>query len=112
MARICLGRHVYGLAAVAFGVITFVWRDFNSWQQIRALGNVPHRELLVYLAPAIEIFGVVAIQWTKTARAGAIALISLYLIFALLWVPLILEEPRVFTAGVTSSSSFLWFPGP
>lgn len=96
MARICLGRHVYGLAAVAFGVITFVWRDFNSWQQIRALGNVPHRELLVYLAPAIEIFGVVAIQWTKTARAGAIALISLYLIFALLWVPLILEEPRVF----------------
>jgi hypothetical protein len=38
MNRIYLGRHVYGLAAVAFGIITLVWHDFNNWQQIRALG--------------------------------------------------------------------------
>jgi hypothetical protein len=55
--KIYLGRHVYGLAAVAFGVITLVWHDFNTWQQICALGNVPHREILVYLAAAIELFG-------------------------------------------------------
>jgi hypothetical protein len=96
MAKIYLGRHVYGLAAVLFGVITLAWHDFNNWQQIRALGNVPHREILVYLAAAIEIFGGVATQWTKTARAGALALGSLYLIFALLWVPHIVAEPRVF----------------
>jgi uncharacterized membrane protein YphA (DoxX/SURF4 family) len=96
MARTYLGRHVYGLAAVAFGIITLVWHDFNTWQQIRALGNVPHREILVYLAAAIEIFGGVAIQWTRTARAGAFALGSLYLIFALLWVPVIVAEPRVY----------------
>jgi uncharacterized membrane protein YphA (DoxX/SURF4 family) len=96
MARIYLGRHAYGLAAVAFGIITLVWQDFNNWQQIRALGNVPHREILVYIAAAIEIFGGVAIQWPRTARAGAFALASIYLIFALLWVPRIAAEPRVF----------------
>jgi uncharacterized membrane protein YphA (DoxX/SURF4 family) len=96
MTRTYLGRQVYGLAAFLFGIITVVWHDFNNWQQIRALGNVPHREILIYIAAAIEIFGGLAIQWTKTARAGALALGSLYLIFALLWVPHIVAEPRVF----------------
>jgi uncharacterized membrane protein YphA (DoxX/SURF4 family) len=96
MARIYLGRQVYGLAAVAFGVITLGWHDFNNWQQIGPLGNVPHREILLYIAAAIEIFGGVAIQWPRTARAGAFALGSLYFIFALLWVPRIAAEPRVF----------------
>jgi uncharacterized membrane protein YphA (DoxX/SURF4 family) len=96
MARIYLGRHVYGLAAVAFGILTFVWHDFNNWQQIQVLGPVPHREILVYIAAAVEIFGGVAIQWPRTARAGAFALGSIYLIFALFWVPRIVAEPRVF----------------
>jgi uncharacterized membrane protein YphA (DoxX/SURF4 family) len=96
MTRIYVGRHVYGLAAIAFGIVTLVWHDFNNWQQIRALGNVPHREILVYTAAAIEIFGGVAIQWSRTAGAGAFALGSIYLIFALLWVPHIAAEPRVF----------------
>jgi uncharacterized membrane protein YphA (DoxX/SURF4 family) len=95
MMRIYFGRHVYGLAAIAFGIITLVWHDFNNWQQIRALGNVPHREILLYLAAAIEIFGGVAIQWPKTARAGAFALGTIYLIFALLWVPQIFGKPQI-----------------
>jgi uncharacterized membrane protein len=70
--RLSLGRHVFGLAAILFGVITLVWRDFNNWQQIQVLGDVPHREILVYLAAAIEIFGGVAIQFRKTARVGAV----------------------------------------
>jgi uncharacterized membrane protein YphA (DoxX/SURF4 family) len=94
--RIPLGRHVYGLAAVAFAVITLVWGGFNGWQQIQPLGNVSHRAILVYLAAAIEFFGGVAIQWRRTARAGAIALGGLYLIFALLWVPRIAAEPLVY----------------
>jgi uncharacterized membrane protein YphA (DoxX/SURF4 family) len=96
MRQIGLGRHVYGLAAVAFGVIAVAGHDFNSWQQIRVLGNVPHREVLLYLAAAIEIFGGVAIQWPQTARAGTFALGAIYLIFALLWAPLIAAKPQVF----------------
>ena len=91
-----LGRHIYGLAAVAFGVITLVWHDFNNWQQIRPLGNVPHPEILAYIAAAIEILGGLAIQWPKTARAGAIALGAIFSIFALLWAPRIIAQPRVY----------------
>src|ERR1035438_3834842 len=96
MARIYLGRHIYGLAAVAFGVITLVWHDFNNWQQVRALGNISHHEILVYLAAAIELFGGIAIQWPRTARAGAFALGTIYLIFALLWVPHIVATPQIY----------------
>ena len=81
MTRIYLGRHVLGLAAILFGVVTLAWHDFNTWQQIRALGNVPHREILVYIAAAIELLGGLTIQWTRTARAGAIALGSIFFVF-------------------------------
>lgn len=96
MIRINLGRHVFGLAAIAFGIITLVWHDFNGWQQIRPLGNVPHREILVYLAASIELFGGIAIQWPRMVRAGALALGTIYLIFALLWVPHIVATPQVY----------------
>ena len=94
--RIALGRHVYGLAAVMFGILTLVWRDFNGWQQIHALGNLPHREILVYLTAAAEIMGGVAIQWRRTARIGAFILGCTYLAFALLWIPRIAAEPLVY----------------
>ena len=91
-----MGRYVYGAAAVAFGVITLVWHDFNGWQQIQPLGNVPHREILVYLAAAVELAGGIAILWPRTARSGALALGAIYLIFALLWVPHIIATPQVY----------------
>jgi uncharacterized membrane protein YphA (DoxX/SURF4 family) len=96
MPKIYLGRHVYGLAAILFGIITLVWHDFNTWQQIRPIGNIPHREILVYIAAAVELFGGIAIQWSRSARAGAIALGAIYLVFALLWVPFIVAEPLVY----------------
>jgi uncharacterized membrane protein YphA (DoxX/SURF4 family) len=84
------------LAAISFGVCALVWHDFNTWQQVRALGNLPHRATLVCIAAAIEIAGGLAIQWRRTARAGAIALGAIYLIFALLWVPFIIKTPRTY----------------
>ena len=96
MTKTYLGRHVFGIAAIAFGVITLVWRDFNIWQQTRPLGNVAHREVLLFFAVVIELFGGVAIQWHKTARAGALALGALYLAFALLWVPYIVATPLTY----------------
>jgi uncharacterized membrane protein YphA (DoxX/SURF4 family) len=94
--RIRIGRHVFGFAAILFGVLTLVWHDFNGWQQIQVLGKVPHREILAYFAAAIEILGGLAIQWPRTARAGAGALASIFSIFALLWIPRIISEPKVF----------------
>jgi uncharacterized membrane protein YphA (DoxX/SURF4 family) len=96
MKKYNLGHHVFGLAAIAFGILTLVWHDFNGWQQIRPLGNVPHRELLVYLSAAIQLLGGLAIQWRKTARVGALVLGVVYLTFALLWVPHIAAQPKVY----------------
>lgn len=89
--RIYLGRHVYGLAAIIFGIVTLVWRDFTTWQQ-----NIPHGAVVVHLVAAVELFGGVAIQWPKAARAGAVALGIIYTVFALSWVPRIVGEPLVY----------------
>ncbi len=91
-----IGRHVFGIAAVGFGVFGLAWHDFNSWQQIKPLGNIPHHEILAYIVAIVEIAAGVAIQWPRMARAGAIALGSLYLVFALLWLPLFAEKPLVY----------------
>ena len=91
--RAYMGRQVYGLAAIGFGVLALVWHDFNIWQQIGPLGNVPHREILLYIVAAIEILGGIAILWPGTARVGAIALGTIYFIFALLWLPLFIQKP-------------------
>ena len=91
-----LGRNLLGLAAIGFSVISLIWHDFGApWQQTVAYGNFPLRSLLLYLAVAAELFGGIAIQWPKTAQAGASVLGCVYLIFALLWVPRIAREPFV-----------------
>jgi uncharacterized membrane protein YphA (DoxX/SURF4 family) len=91
-----IGRHVYGLAAIGFCAIALVWHEFNGWEQIRPLGAVPHPEVLLYIAAAIQLFGGVAIQWSRTARAGALALGAIYLVFAILWIPPIAAKPLVY----------------
>lgn len=96
MMRISLGRRVFGLAAIGFGVVTLVWQDFNSWQQIAALGNIAHRAVLADVVGTIEIFGGLTIQWPKTARVGATTLGAIFLAFALLWVPQIVRAPMVY----------------
>lgn len=82
-----LGRYVYGLAAIGSGICALVWHDFS------ALGSVPHRRTLIYVVATIEILAGVAVQWRRTGRAGGVALGTIYLAFALLGVPVIIEHP-------------------
>ncbi|HEY6944000.1 MAG TPA: hypothetical protein VI431_02585 [Candidatus Acidoferrum sp.] len=96
MSRIYLGRNVYGLAAILFGVLTFVWRGVNAWREILPLGKVPHPEVLLYIAGVIQLFGGVAIQWPLTKRIGAFSLGGIYFIFALLTVPQIVGGPLTY----------------
>lgn len=91
-----LGRHVFGLAAILFGVVTLSWHAFNVLQQTQSLGSAPHRKILMYVAAAVEILAGLAIQWRKTARAGAIVLSVLFSLFALSWIPDIFAQPKVY----------------
>jgi hypothetical protein len=84
-----LGRHVYGVAALAFGLITLAWHDYNDWHPPR---------YIVYAAAAALIFGGAAIQFRRTAKTGAAVLGAVYLVFTLQCVPGIVATPRIYNS--------------
>ncbi|HEX4770909.1 MAG TPA: DoxX family membrane protein [Bryobacteraceae bacterium] len=91
------GVRVYGLGAMALGLVGLVWGDFaDAWQPIQAFGNVPHRELLAYCAAVLELAAGAAIQWRRTARAGVLVSGTLFFIFACFWLPRVIGFPQIF----------------
>ncbi len=84
-----LGRHVFGVAALAFGLITLVWHDYNGWHQPRYMVNV---------AAAVLIFSGAAIQFRRTAKTGALVLSPVYLVFSLLCVPAVVATPKIYNS--------------
>jgi hypothetical protein len=81
-----LGRHVFGVAALAFGLITLAWHDSHQLRYI------------VYSASAALIVGGVAIQFRRSAKTGAAVLGAAYLVFALLCVPGIVAAPQIYNS--------------
>jgi hypothetical protein len=84
-----LGRQVFGVASLAFGLITLAWHDYNDWHPPR---------YIVYAAAAALIFGGTAIQFRQTAKTGAAVLGAIYLVFALQCVPRIVATPRIYNS--------------
>jgi len=91
-----LGRHVFGVAALAFGLITLAWPDIYDWLQPRYIWNAQEGRVFVYVAAAAQIFGGAAIQFRRTAKTGAVVLGAVYLVFALLCVPRIVARPQIY----------------
>lgn len=90
------GRHLFGLAALAFGIIALVWHDYKDWDQLRYVLNATNGPVFLYAVAVAQIFGGGAIQFRGTAKAGAVVLGVVYLIFALLCVPPIIAAPRTY----------------
>src|SRR5580700_1995092 len=84
-----LGRHVFGAAALAFGLIALAWHEYNGW-------HLPG--YIVYPAAAAEIFGGAAIQFRRTAKTGAFILAAVYLAFALRCAQQIFAQPRIYNS--------------
>jgi hypothetical protein len=84
-----LGRHVFGTAALAFGLITLAWHEYNGWHLSR---------YVVYPAAVAEIVGGAAIQFRRTAKTGAVVLFAVYLLFALRCVPQIFAQPQIYNS--------------
>ena len=93
-----LGRHVFGVAALAFGIMTLVWHDYKDWDQLRSILNASDGPIFVYAAAVAQIVGGVAIQFRWTAKVGAVALAAIYLVFALLAVPQIVRAPQIYNS--------------
>ncbi|MFZ0298600.1 MAG: hypothetical protein WAM13_09670 [Candidatus Sulfotelmatobacter sp.] len=83
-----LGRHLFGVAALASGLITLAWHGYNGWHQL----------YVVYAGGAALILGGAVIQFRRTAKAGAALLAASYLVFALLCVPQIFAAPRIYNS--------------
>jgi len=98
-----LGRHAFGVAALAFGLITLAWHDYNGWHQPR---------YLIYAAAAAQIFGGAAIEFRRTAKTGALVLAAVYLVFALLCVPGIVAAPRIYNSWGNFFEQFSLVTGP
>jgi len=84
-----LGRHLFGVAAVAFGVITLVWQEYNDWHQPR---------YLLYPAAIGLMLGGAGMQFRRTAKMGAAVLSVVYLVFALHCLPQIFAAPRIYNS--------------
>jgi hypothetical protein len=84
-----LGRQVFGAAALASGIVTLVWHEYNEW----------HQPLyLLYAAGAAQIVGGATLQFRRSAKMGAVILGAIYLVFALLCVPQIVATPRIYNS--------------
>ena len=83
-----LGRHIFGAAALASGLITLAWRDYNGHQL----------HYIVYAAAVAQIVGGALIQFRRSAKAGAAVLGAAYLVFVLLCVPQIITAPQIYNS--------------
>ncbi|MGB2592711.1 MAG: hypothetical protein WBG02_10900 [Candidatus Acidiferrum sp.] len=87
--RLNLGRHLFGVAALAFGIMTLAWHNYSDW----------HLPLyFAYAAGAAQIIGGAAIQFRASAKAGSAVLVAVFLVFALHCVPGILAAPRIYNS--------------
>jgi len=104
-----LGRRVYGLGALALGVIGLVWGDFASvWQPVPA--DVPDRPMLAYLVGATLATSGLTLLWRRTAVSGALTLSILYALgVLLLHVPRVVAHPLALSpwAGVAEQMALV-----
>lgn len=87
---------IYGLAAVALGLVGLVWGDFAAvWQPDP--NGVPERTTLAYAVAVAPLLAGLAMQWRRAAARGALALTVLYSLGVLfLCVPRVFAHPSVF----------------
>lgn len=88
-----MGRLVFGAAALALGVASFVLRDqlISSWQ-------LPGTTAFIDITSVAQIVGGAAMLFGKTTRVGAAILGIVYLVFSLTFVPGIVSEPGVYAS--------------
>jgi hypothetical protein len=84
-----LGRRVFGIAALAFGLITLAWHDNQDGHYLR---------YVVYVAAAALIFGGAMVQFRPSAKTGAAVLGGANLVFVLLTVPGIVATPQIYNS--------------
>lgn len=91
------GVYAYGLGTIAAGIMDLWWHDFEpAHQPIQAFGDhIPGRELFAFIIAACMIVGGAGIVSRRSARIGAALVGSVYLLFAIFWLPRLYTAPHV-----------------
>jgi hypothetical protein len=108
-----VGRYVYGLAAVAFGVITL------GWHEVDLIANIPNQAALIFVFGIIEIIGGLAIQWKRTMKPGAIIIAAVFFVYAVYLIPPIVKTPLAYSNwgnffevfSISLGGIFVWASG-
>jgi uncharacterized membrane protein YphA (DoxX/SURF4 family) len=87
---------MYGLAAIAFGLVGLSWGDFAAvWQPVPP--TLPGRTALAYIVAILFLLAGSSMQPRSSAAAGALSLTILYILgVILLHVPAAIAHPSVF----------------
>ena len=101
------GRIVFGAAAVLFGVIALMWRDPDTWQNLRHIWSLPLGALIGGFLMAAQVAGGIGILYPRTARPASVALCVVYLCFSLACIPDIIAAANVYDKY--GGSFFLFF---
>jgi uncharacterized membrane protein YphA (DoxX/SURF4 family) len=94
-----LGIRIYGLGAIATGLVGLAWGDFAlQWEPVAA--SFPGRTALAYIFSALLVVAGAAINWRRSSAAmGAAALVGLYaLVVVLMHGAQIVQQPVAFVA--------------
>ncbi len=90
--KISLGRHVFGLAAIGYGIVTL------QWHQVDSLGDITHPAYTVYVFGIVEIICGFALQLKRTVMFGALLLMTIFLIFSIYCILQIIKAPLSFAS--------------
>jgi uncharacterized membrane protein len=93
------GVRIYGLGAVALGLVGIAWGDFAlQWQPVAA--GFPGRTLLAYLFSSLLVIAGASVNWRASSAApGAAALAGLYaVVVVFMHGPQIVQHPGSFPA--------------
>jgi hypothetical protein len=91
-----LGRNLFGISSLAFGIVTLVWHNYKDWDQLRPFLNATTGPIFLYAVSTGWILGGLAILFRRTTKAGAAILCAVYLTFAVLALPRIVSAPKVY----------------
>jgi uncharacterized membrane protein YphA (DoxX/SURF4 family) len=94
-----LGIRIYGLGAIATGLLGLAWGDFAlQWEPVAA--SFPGRTALAYIFSALLVVAGAAVNWRRSSAAlGAAALVGLYaVVVVLMHGAQIVQQPLAFVA--------------
>lgn len=81
-STIKIGQRIFGLGAMALGLLGLAWGDFLPGQPMPS--GFPGRTILAYIAGALMLLTGAAIELRKTAAWGAAALAAYYAVIVVL----------------------------